>query len=1261
MLILEKQSNRFAHKSLRYIKTRKYSTIMSGHARKVNFRAPKHSTSSNASAIDTVNTVVSASSTKSADVKSVQRFHLLSPLIAAVVQDSVPMLIKALDQVRKAFGVSGWRGNGMQDIAEIGGTKEALNCSCDASGSSEIEINRKTEVYRQTEIEKINQDIGKILIDVPGKTGVMQQGRGARQRKTGTKSAKMDFLVQKVVVGNLKVETETMPVVESKHFLVEVSAASCDGEILFGDMLTLLFEPNTKDNFMTLMHYMARHNSFKCFVFLSENIALAEFVKMMHLSDSWGKKPLWYGCKHNSIEIVEMLLSFGADPNEDDSEGNTAVIICAKSGAAEAMQLVIQSGGAFIDHANLNGKNALFESISSYSLDCVKILIECGASQHCEYNGCGPLEFANGLFGKTGKKSSDKDALRKLGEIIGVLAKGTHYLQSFRWCSHKLARDALCVSYGLEFLLKNLSEDRDLVYDDPYLFNHVLVSLGRMVKSTKKQFCFDTKLLGLILSLLVVDGHSDSFSIWESVFRDVKFNHDQIFELVRYVLKSGRITLFGHSPNQDYAWEFFSLFFRVLTRAVLRVANDHRAFRFAKLNEGNKKTEVINPVDENTNEVELIAKQILPLKAPSKRSNGGRWKGIRSQKLNGDEKQSDVIPDDQNGKIEVAEITKTNASPNIAAKKGKGNNATNVQSVNGSEKVLLKTVAENRIPNQHTPASRPAIIRPHKVDDTFDKDTAEFLGRVSHALDPLWLMLIFGAMPDIDEQIDETDRWGILINAFFNWTLLFPRLELPGMASLHSNLLNFTPPLPFATNRVEFDAQILTANPVRDESFQISTAKSFNDLLKYSPISPLFERFATAFRAQLLCLSESSGDFLKKYGSFWLRLPNVMTLKMKSQFIRSLINRHIDDSDEEDLDDVFLNRLQKSEGEVARDFLVAIAEIDPKLMRSGISVSYDGEAGVGNGPVREAFQLVSSAFFPSSDFFAPTPDGTSVHFNLKKTSWDLSELNLIEALGKFAAMSITFDIPIGVVFSAPLMRSCLGNATSTYNDLLSFDSELFKSIELLNSTRHDEAFWKDLDTHFVAFTFEGKEEVLCPGGDKLIVNERNKRKYSTLLAKQRIFPGYVTNVLASFVKGFNSLMTRNALSMCRPEDLQSLISGVQSFDVESLRVHLHIQGCDKGDRIIADFFRAIHAMTDVQRKQLLHFWSGSSAIPVSGFETKNNISWTLEILEHDSRDLLPTASTCTFHLKMPYYFTFAELQNKLLLAIEFGSHGFTQA
>ena len=339
---------------------------------------------------------------------------------------------------------------------------------------------------------------------------------------------------------------------------------------------------------------------------------------------------------------------------------------------------------------------------------------------------------------------------------------------------------------------------------------------------------------------------------------------------------------------------------------------------------------------------------------------------------------------------------------------------------------------------------------------------------------------------------------------------------------------------------------------------------------------------------------------------------------------------------------------------------------DAKTLHRDLIIEFEDEAGVGNGPFRELFAMLSQALFcEQSPVFAPTPNGTEWHLRLHARP-DVSAdqmPSMYEAAGRTVAMAITRELPMNCRLSLPLLKRCIGQKT-TWHDIKHVDQSLFLSLSGLVSKRNTPDFWSALDQHFVATVIDANgvaaDVALCPGGETMLVDEKNKTKYADLLVNLRLFSSSQTIALGHFLRGFEAVMPARHARMLKPEELQLLISGNMRLDVDDLRKNLIVTGVNSDHPCVAWLLDEIAAMTTDEHALLLQFWSGSQSVPVNGFAPASSVdfSWTVNVMSDMSSEMLPSAATCSYLLKLPLYATRDALASKLRIAIRMGSAGF---
>lgn len=110
-----------------------------------------------------------------------------------------------------------------------------------------------------------------------------------------------------------------------------------------------------------------------------------------NIIDNEGKSALFY---HNNIEIIDLLLKNGADPNVQKSfEKETVLFDTIYYNNIEMTQLLLKYG-ADPNIQNEYGKTVLFDAVKQNKIEITKLLLEYGADPDIEYNNKTPRKIA---------------------------------------------------------------------------------------------------------------------------------------------------------------------------------------------------------------------------------------------------------------------------------------------------------------------------------------------------------------------------------------------------------------------------------------------------------------------------------------------------------------------------------------------------------------------------------------------------------------------------------------------------------------------------------------------------------------------------------------------------------------------------------------------------------------------------------------------------------------------------------------------------
>lgn len=95
--------------------------------------------------------------------------------------------------------------------------------------------------------------------------------------------------------------------------------------------------------------------------------------------DKNGVTPIFAASRAFHKDVVEYLLSIGADPNICSKDGSTALFACAIRSYLEIMKLLVEFGGCDVNKRKNNGTTALWVAADLGCFEIVKYLLSVGA------------------------------------------------------------------------------------------------------------------------------------------------------------------------------------------------------------------------------------------------------------------------------------------------------------------------------------------------------------------------------------------------------------------------------------------------------------------------------------------------------------------------------------------------------------------------------------------------------------------------------------------------------------------------------------------------------------------------------------------------------------------------------------------------------------------------------------------------------------------------------------------------------------------
>ncbi|XP_043921844.1 E3 ubiquitin-protein ligase HACE1 [Protopterus annectens] len=348
---------------------------------------------------------------------------------------------------------------------------------------------------------------------------------------------------------------------------------------------------------------------------------------------------------------------------------------------------------------------------------------------------------------------------------------------------------------------------------------------------------------------------------------------------------------------------------------------------------------------------------------------------------------------------------------------------------------------------------------------------------------------------------------------------------------------------------------------------------------------------------------------------------------------------------------------------IFRSSCEVVSKASEEKLKQGIAVRFQGEEGMGQGVVREWFDILSNEIVnPDYALFTQSADGTTFQPN-SNSSVNPDHLNYFRFAGQILGLALYHRQLVNIYFTRSFYKHILGIPVN-YQDVASIDPEYAKNLQwLLDNDISDLGL--ELTFSVETDVFGAMEEVpLKPGGASILVTQENKAEYVQLVTELRMTRAIQPQINA-FLQGFHTFIPPSLIQLFDEYELELLLSGMPEIDVDDWERNTeYTSGYERTDPVIQWFWTLVWKLTQEERILLLQFVTGSSRVPHGGFAYMMGGSglqkFTIAAVPYSS-NLLPTSSTCINMLKLPEYPTEEILKDRLLVALHCGSYGYTMA
>lgn len=129
---------------------------------------------------------------------------------------------------------------------------------------------------------------------------------------------------------------------------------------------------------------------------------------------------------------------------------------------------------------------------------------------------------------------------------------------------------------------------------------------------------------------------------------------------------------------------------------------------------------------------------------------------------------------------------------------------------------------------------------------------------------------------------------------------------------------------------------------------------------------------------------------------------------------------------------------------------------------------------------------------------------------------------------------------------------------------------------------------------------------------------------------------YYRPQLQAFLEGFYEIIPKSLISIFNEQELELLISGLPSIDIDDLRLNTEYHKYQPGSLQIQWFWRALRSFEQADRAKFLQFVTGTSKVPLQGFASLEGMNGVQKFQIHrDDRSTSRLPSAHTWYVDAP--------------------------
>ena len=333
----------------------------------------------------------------------------------------------------------------------------------------------------------------------------------------------------------------------------------------------------------------------------------------------------------------------------------------------------------------------------------------------------------------------------------------------------------------------------------------------------------------------------------------------------------------------------------------------------------------------------------------------------------------------------------------------------------------------------------------------------------------------------------------------------------------------------------------------------------------------------------------------------------------------------------------------------------------PEEWKNRFYIVFEGEEGQdAGGLLREWYVIISREIFnPMYALFKTSPGDKVTYMIYEGSQTNPNHLDYFKFVGRVIAKAIYDNKLLECYFTRSFYKHILAKLVK-YTDMESEDYTFYKSLAfLIDHKVEDIGYDLTFSTEIREFGVTEVRDLIKDGRD-IVVTEDNKAEYVRLVCQMKM-TGAIRKQLSAFLEGFYNIIPRRLISIFNEQELELLLSGLPTIDVDDLKAHTEYHKYQASSLQIVWFWRALRSFDSTDKAKFMQFVTGSSKVPLQGFEALEGMNGPQKFQIHRddrSTDRLPSAHTCFNQLDLPAYETYDKLRSYLLKAVQECSEGF---